>query len=209
MTLSSGDASNSGTPGCPGRRRLARTAPRATPATCRSSLTRLPPASRAPQTSARLRSRARLLLALLGASTLAVTGSASAANISQYAATVLRPGLARLQVLDSASNRPCAQLSYRRCAAALRREAVAARELRAQLSSPPSTFAQPVAALRSGLGALAATLESAALAGDHQRTTLTPGLTRRFDLAFQRMNSAILALNGALPSGRRLPTFLP
>ena len=208
MTLSSGGASNSGTPDCPGRRPLAWTAPGATPTTCRSSLTRLPPAIRALQTSSRLRSRARLL-ALLGASTLAATGSASAANISQYAATVLRPGLARLQVLDSASNRPCAQLSYRRCAAALRKEAVAARELRAQLSSPPSALAKPVAALRSGLGALAATLESAALAGDHQHTTLTPGFTRRFDQAFQRMNSAILALNGALPSGRRLPTFLP
>jgi hypothetical protein len=209
MTLPRGDASKSGTPDRPGRRPLARTAPGATPATCRSSLTRLPRPSRALQTSYRPRSRTRLLLALLGASTLAATGSANAANISQYAATVLRPGLARLQVLDSASNRPCAQLSYRRCAAALRKEAVAARELRAQLSSPPSALAKPVAALRSGLGALAATLDSAALAGDRQRTTLTPGFTRRFDLAFQRMNSAILALNGALPPGRRLPTFLP
>ena len=208
MTLSSGDTSKSATSDCPSRRLLARTAPRATPAH-RSPLTRLPPPSRTLQAFSRSRSRVRLLLALLGAAAFAATGSASAANISRYTTTVLGPGLARVQVLDSASNRPCAQLSYRRCAVALRKEAVGARELRTQLGSPPSVLVKPVAALRSGLGALAATLESAALASDRHRTTLTPGFTRRFDQAFQRMNSAILALNGALPTGRHLPTFLP
>jgi hypothetical protein len=154
-------------------------------------------------------SRAGLLLVVVGASTLAAAASANGGSISQYAATVLGPGLARVQVLDSASNGPCAQPSYRRCAAALRKEAAASRRLRARLGSPPSALAQPVAALSGGLVELAAALDAGALASDQKRTILTPGFTRRFDRAFQRLNSAILALDGALPSGPRVATFLP